>query len=389
MNTRSTACLSGLALAAFAACATAAPASAPPPLEPETLKVETMPRHAHMAYTLDLSSMIDARLQVYDLDSKKVLGQRGTGYLPGITQSPDHRFTYVATSYFSRGSTGERTDVLEIHDNHTLQKVGEVVLPNKHGEQATSLFNTTVSADGKFVYVANLTPATSMTVVDVAARKVVNDIDTAACVLTYPSGPRQVTSLCESGKALTVTLDDAGKEVKREQSERFIDVERDPVFTHAARHGSEYVFVSFGGKVQTADFGASPARFSAPWPLLSAKDEKEGWLPGGMQPFAVHAASHRLFVAMHQGPKGVDAGSHKEGGAEIWVYDLNTHQRLARWPVLKQKLLPMLTMSVTQDEQPVVFGSAGIGLQAFDARTGKSVMATRDMRQIIPSTDTF
>ncbi len=380
MSPRTTACLSSLALAALAASALAAPPVPPPPLQPETLKVETMPpRTAHMAYTLDLSGLSDTRLAVYDLDRKKVLGQRGAGLMPGVAQSPDHRYTYVATSYFSRGTTGERTDVLEIHDNHTLQKVGEVVLPPRHGQQMPSLFNTTVSEDGGFLFVTNMTPAVSMTVVDLAARKVVNEIDTAACVLAYPSGPRRFTSLCESGKALTVTVDEAGKEMTREQSASFIDVEHDPVFTHAERYAGGYVFLTFNGKVQSADFSASPARFGTPWPLLSARDVKEGWLPGGLQPFAVHQASHRLYVAMHQGGEG----SHKEGGTEIWVYDLDSHQRLSRWPVVRQKLLPMLTVSVTQDDNPLVFGSAGIGLQAFDARTGKQVLATRDMRQVI------
>ncbi|WP_181184425.1 MULTISPECIES: amine dehydrogenase large subunit [Cupriavidus] len=390
MKRLTTAGFSGVALAAFAATALATPASAPPPLQPETLKVETMPpRTAHMAYTFDISSLGDGRLAVYDLDRKKVLGQRGAGLMPGIAQSPDHRFTYVATTYFSRGSTGDRTDVLEIHDNRTLQKVGEVVLPAKHGQQVTSLFNTTVSEEGAFVFVTNMTPATSMTIVDVAARKVVNEIDTAACVLAYPSGPRSFTSLCESGKALTVTLDEAGKEVKREQSDRFIDVEHDPVFTHAEHYGSGYVFVSFGGEVKTADFSASPARFGAPWQLLSKLDAKQGWLPGGLQPFAVHKASHRLYVAMHQDTAGANGGSHKEGGTEIWVFDLNTHRRLARWPVVKAKLLPMLTLSVTQDDEPILFGSTGIGLQAFDPRTGKSVLATSNMRQSIVTTFPF
>ena len=32
---------------------------------------------------------------------------------------------------------------------------------------------------------------------------------------------------------------------------------------------------------------------------------------------------------MHQGGEG----THKDGGTEIWVFDIATHQRLARWPM--------------------------------------------------------
>ena len=73
-------------------------------------------------------------------------------------------------------------------------------------------YNTTLSADGSRLYVSNITPSTSVTVIDTATKKVLGEIDTDACVLAYPSGNDRFTSLCESGKALTVKLDAAGKE---------------------------------------------------------------------------------------------------------------------------------------------------------------------------------
>lgn len=371
MPSRMRACLTGLGLAAAAV---ANAATAPPPLAPETLKVEAMPAPGdHWIYLLDLEPTIDARLGVFDLDKQKLIGQRGAGMMPGVAQSTDRRFTYAATTYFSRGSTGERTDVLEITDNQTLLKTGEVVLPPKHAQQIPSQFNTTVSDDGGFAFVTNVTPATSVTVVDLAGRKVASEVDTAACVLAYPSGPLRFTSLCESGKALTVTVGKDGKETHREQSERFIDVENDPVFTHAQRWGNGYLFLSFGGKVTPADFSASPARFDAPWPLVSPQEVAEGWRPGGQQPFAVHRSSGRLYVAMHKGGDG----SHKEGGTEIWVFDLKSHARIARWPVTAAKLLPVLALTVTQDPNPVLVGATGIGLQSFDASTGKLLLSDR------------
>lgn len=312
---------------------------------------------------------VDTRLMVYDIDKKKLIAQQGAGFMPGVARSADHRFTYVATSYFSRGTTGDRTDALEITDNQSFKKVGEVILPPKHAQQVPSLFNTTASDDGAFAYVTNITPATSVSVVNLDTRKLAGEIDTAACVLTYPSGKYRFASLCQSGKALTVTLNKEGKEVAREQSAAFIDVENDPVFTHAERWGEGYLFLTFSGKVTPADFSVSPARFDAPWQLVSPQEAAEGWRPGGLQPFAVSQATGRLYVAMHQGGEG----SHKEPGSEIWVYDVKSHARVARWKLTAAKLMPMLTLSVSAGASPMVYGSTFHGVQALDAATGKLV----------------
>ncbi|MFC4341077.1 amine dehydrogenase large subunit [Cupriavidus numazuensis] len=342
------------------------------PLQPETLTVRPMPpRGDHAIYALEMDNPLDTRVVVYDIDKKKLIAQKGAGFMPGVARSGDYRYTYVATSYFSRGTTGERTDVLEITDNASFRKVGEVVLPSKHAQQVPSLFNTTVSDDGGFAYVTNITPATSVTVVDLNGRKVAGEVDTAACVLTYPAGKNRFASLCQSGKALIVSLDKDGKETTREQSAPFIDVENDPVFTHAARWGDGYLFLTFSGKVTPADFSVSPARFDAPWQIVTPQDAKQGWRPGGLQPFAASEKAGRLYVAMHQGGEG----SHKEPATEIWVFDMASHARVARWKLTGAKLLPMLTLSVSEGDRPLVFGSTYHGVQAFDAMTGQLVHA--------------
>src|SRR5207248_6367570 len=46
----------------------------------------------------------------------------------------------------------------------------------------------------------------SFGVLDPAHGKVLGEIDTAGCVLVIPSGPHRVSSICESGRLLTVTL---------------------------------------------------------------------------------------------------------------------------------------------------------------------------------------
>jgi methylamine dehydrogenase heavy chain len=206
-------------------------------------------------------------------------------------------------------------------------------------------------------------------VVDPRSMKLLSEIDMAACVLAYPSGPNKFTSLCESGKALTITLDAAGKETRRVASDPFIDVEHDPVFTNASAYQGGYLFTSFNGKVRSADFRGDNAVFGTPWSLLTDAERAAGWRPGGMQQTAVQQKLHRLYVAMHQGAEG----SHKDPASEIWVFDLNTKQRIARWNLAQQKIDPLvIAIQVSDDEHPLFYAlTLKADLVVMDAQTGK------------------
>src|SRR5438477_554636 len=206
--------------------------AAPPPLPAEHLTVERLPpRSPHWVYVFDeaFDNEIDARVHLFDGDSYRRLGQIDAGFTPSVNLSPDGATTVVATSYFARGSRGARTDVVEFNDSTTLANTGEIVLPPKRVESAPSLFNVAYSADGHFLYVAYVTPAASFGVLDPAHGQVLGEIDTAGCVLVIPSGPNRVSSICESGRLLTVTLDREGKETSRGMSAPFFDPDRDPV----------------------------------------------------------------------------------------------------------------------------------------------------------------
>ncbi|AQH01073.1 amine dehydrogenase [Burkholderia sp. KK1] len=339
--------------------------------KPEELTVAKLPPYnPHRVFVADVSfaSMTDARVHVFDGDTKRFVGEIDGGFAPGFAISPDHKTSYVATTYFARGGHGARTDVVEIIDNTTLDVTGEIVIPAKHGQAVPTPYNTILSEDGSRLYVSNITPSTSVTVIDTAAKKVVSEIDTDACVLAYPSGNDRFSALCESGKALTVRLDAAGKEASRKLSDAFIDVDRDPAFVNAVRDGNKYLFVTFNGNARTADFSGDAPVFGASWSLLSDQERKAGWRPGGLQQTALHVASHRLYVAMH---KGVD-GSHKEPGTEVWVYDTESKKRVARWDLAKQKIDPLLAIQVSTDDKPLFYGLTPTSdLVVLDAMTGK------------------
>src|SRR5882762_2460470 len=191
--------------------------AAPPPLPAEHLSVQQLPpKSPHWVYVYDeaFDNEIDARVHLFDGDSYRRLGQIDAGFLPSVSLSPDGTTTAVATTYFARGSRGARTDVVEFTDNATLTTTGEIVLPSKRAQTAPTIFNIAYSADGHFLYAAYVTPAASFGVLDPARRTVLGEIDTAGCVLVIPWGPNRVSSLCESGRLLTVTLDAQGHEAE-------------------------------------------------------------------------------------------------------------------------------------------------------------------------------
>ncbi len=344
--------------------------AAPPPLPVEHLSVERLPpRSPHWVYVYDevFDNEIDARVYLYDGDSHRRLGQIGAGFYTSLNLSPDGATTAVAATYFARGSRGARTDVVEFTDNTTLAVTHEIVLPAKRAMAGPGLFNLAYSADGHFLYAAYMTPAASFGVLDPAAGKVLGEIDTAGCVLVIPSGRYRVSSLCESGRLLSVTLDPQGHETARAMSEPFFNADADPVFVQGIPTSRGYVFLSFLGEVHDIDFSAEQPTFAAPWSLVGAA-EKGHWRPGAYQVGAIHKELGRLYVPMHAGGEG----THKDGGTEIWVYDLATHRRLARWPLKAQGLSRVICLQVSQDSAPILFAATETAeLAVFDALTGR------------------
>jgi methylamine dehydrogenase heavy chain len=363
----------GLAAAlclSFGALAAAASPAPPPPLPAEHLTVERLPpKSPHWVYVYDdaFANEIDARVHLFDGDSYRRLGQIDAGFNPNVNLSPDGATTVVATTYWARGAHGQRTDVVEFIDNATLSPTREIVLPPKRLVATPTPFNIAYSSDQRFLYAAYATPATSFGVLDPAQGKVLGEIDTAGCILAIPWGKYRVSAICESGRLLTVTLDSEGREASRAMSAQFFDADRDPVFVQGIRTASGFAFLSFLGEVHEVDFSGAQPAFAPPWSLLGA-GEKGRWRPGGYQVGALHRSLGRLYVPMHPGGEG----SHKDGGTEIWVFDMASHRRLARWPVRSGGLGPVIAVEVSQDGAPLLFAasdSADVGV--LDALSGR------------------
>lgn len=359
--------------------ALAAGAAVPPPLPPEHLGLAKLgPASPHWVWVFDESNNneTDMRLYLYDGDAHRQLGQIDTGFWPGVAMSPDGRTTAVATTYFSRGSHGTRTDVLELTDNSTLMITGEIVLPSRHA-QTLPLHNIAYSGDGRLVYVTNLSPATSYSVVDLSTKAVVGEVDTDGCVLVLPSGPRRVSSLCENGRLLTVTLDETGHEASRKVSAPFFNVDKDPIFIQGEPTANGILFLSFLGDVYGVDLSGAEPAFAPVWSTMTAA-ERGKWRPGGAQVVALHRKSGRLYLQVHKGGDG----THKVTGDEVWVYDTASHKRLARWPIDVKAHGGVQAVKVSQDDKPLLFLlTEASDLLVLDAMTGRSLHAEPKLGQ--------
>lgn len=333
-------CLAGTArllLAASAATALAAPPApkaVPPELPPETLTTKaTVADHGARVYVADvaISHISDGRLRVYDARNGALLGMVSTAYAGNFALSAQRDQLYVATTHLSRSTRGERTDVLEVHDTNTLAFQYEVVLPPKRAQALNYRGLVRPTANGRFVLVQNATPATSITVVDLANRKVAAEVPTPGCwgVLPAASHGSRFAMLCGDGTVATVTLDDAGQPVDRQVTAKLFDADADAWFHHAEQVGDRYWFLSFQGTVTTLDVGGAAAKVVGTQALPSAAEKKAGWRPGGYQNFAVDPSGRWLVAGVHPGGK---EGSHKLPAAKLWVHDLQANRRVASLP---------------------------------------------------------
>jgi methylamine dehydrogenase heavy chain len=288
-------------------------------------RVETLP--AAGAHWVVVSDFVLQRQAFLDLDAGRFLGMVSTGYSAPEAAYPRTRPEfYLPETYYARGTRGERTDVVTVYDLATLAPVAEVVLPPKRAINTLATANLALSDDDRFLAVFNMTPATSLSIVDVERRAFTAEIATPGCSLAYAAGPRTFHMLCADGALLTVVLAADGGSATLARSAPFFDPEADPVTEKSARSGMRRLFVSFEGNVHAVDFASGAPRFEPTWSLVDDAERAEGWRVGGAQHLALHAASGRLYALMHEG----GADSHKDPGSELWVFDLDERRRLQR-----------------------------------------------------------
>jgi methylamine dehydrogenase heavy chain len=267
---------------------------------------------------------------LFDADSGDVLGMIDSP-LTLTPQAPiiasDRSEIYSVDIAYARGLRGDRTDFLTIYDLETLSYKDEIVFPTQAATANTSIgYSSRIGR--RFFGVFNQFPATSISILDLDARRFVEEIGVAGCSGIYALDDLRFATLCGDGTVTVIELTSEGRKANLVRSEKFFDTLEDPVFTAAGRIGSRWVFVSFHGNVYDVDFSEAKPTAAPAWSLLGEGDAQSTspWRPGGLQLVALHAASERLFVVMHEG----GPGTHKDAGPEIWSFDLTSQKRIDR-----------------------------------------------------------
>ncbi len=353
--------------------------SYPQPLPVETmLNVATLPPvyPDSWIYVHDLNpvSLIDGRAAIVDVavDNRAYIGQVPMAYLGSILPASVRPEIYVAETFHSRLSRGERTDAITIWDKGSLEPKGEIVLPGaKRGLIAAGLKNAFQFTNGeKWGLVFNFTPATSVTVVDLEGRRILSEIDLPGCSLVYPTGERGFATLCADGAMTSIALGPDGEPASTDTSKPFNDIDADPLFMGPAHVGDSAWLATFNGRIRGVDLSGAVAQDLGAFELPRTKTPQGEWRPSGGQVIAADRAG-RLYILMN--PAGKE-GSHKDGGTEVWIADPGQKRRVGR--IVLASLA--VSIEVTAQDQPLLAAVRPDGtLDVYDANSG-------ELRRTIP-----
>lgn len=355
------------------ACLSATAAAAEPAANVVTLP---QPTPAHWIWVNDFvfPHMVSGKALLVDGDAGRFVGELDTGFgSMRVVPSLDGRVIYSPETYFSRGTRGERTDVISLYDPAHLSFISEIQIPAKRSSNLPMMANAQLTDDGRFLLVYNFNPGQSITVVDTQSRKFVGEIESSGCALIYPTGNRSFFSICADGALLNTVLDDTGKAKSSDRTDPVFDVDKDPVTEKAVRVGDTWYFVSFSGVMYPVQAQAGSLKLQPTWSLLSAEEKSAKWRPGGLQQLAVHTGLNRLYSIMHQG----DLYTHKDPGREVWVYDLAKRARIQKISMQRDAG----SIQVSRDAKPLMFSifiESNV-LDIYDATSGKFLRSVADI----------
>lgn len=360
------------------------PAAAELPVEP-TPAVRSLPAEypESFVYLVDPNffGMESGKVVIADVGSQAdhhrgAIGAAQFGLFAAAKSRPE---LYVVDTFYSRGHRGERTDVLTIYDKASLAPIGEVVLPGaKRAQVLTEAGTFQLSADERFAYVFNFTPAASVTVVDLEKRRVVGDIDIPGCTHAFTLRSGGFASLCGNGSIASTKLDGAGKMIGQAMSAPFTDIDNDPMFTRPAIIDGVAYFPTYNGKIRPIDLNGDEAVVGEAWAIeQAATPEKrlfglmkgkapEKRLPSGWQ-LATRDDAGRLYLLMR---KTGSIDDHDSGGDEVWVLDPKSHSVINRMKLRGDSQI----IEVTSGDDPyLVAVNLDMSIDVFKANSGEFV----------------
>lgn len=333
------------------------------PIE-DTGRIEMLPAQYPSSYIfahdMNFYSILDGSINIIDVaaDTLEYKAMINAAQMASFAQSKSRNELYVAETYYSRGTHGDRTDVITVYDAQTLNVEAEIILPGrKRGLSVIQKGSFQLIDNERLAVIWNFTPASSALIVDLEKREVLTEVPTPGCNLFFPLAGQAFGSLCGDGSVASFSLN--GTEIVQTSSEPFNDIENDPLFMKSAQIGSTRYFPTFQGSVRPINVGGEEAIALESWSLVTDAERALNWRPSGWQIVASQEDGN-LFVLMQEDGK---EGSHKSGGSQVWVFDVESQKKV------KEIKLPNggLSIEVTDGESGyLVVTNLSMGLDVFD-----------------------
>ena len=176
----------------------------PLPIEPTGI-VETLPARYperwFLVHDASFFAMSDGKVYVIDAAAEglgeQVKGTFNMALMGNMFQSAERSEFYAMETFHERGTRGKRTDVLTIWDQSTLSPKGEVVWPKPIRFMGMPQHYAMLTLnDNRWLAVANFSPATSVTLVDLDKQEIISEIPTPGCVFTYIGNALKIYVCC-------------------------------------------------------------------------------------------------------------------------------------------------------------------------------------------------
>jgi methylamine dehydrogenase heavy chain len=370
------------------ASAMCAQAATPPPLPIEPTGIieslpTTYPPSWFLVHDAAFFHMGDGKVYIIDTAAatlaEQVKGTFNVSLIGNIIQSAKRSEIYATETFHSRGSRGDRLDVLTVFDQATLAPKGEVILPTGKRYMGMPVRATLLLMDNdRWLAVANFSPATSVTLIDLDTRKIIGEIPTPGCVYVYPTGTRGFSSLCADGRFLSTQLAADGSLASQSRTDSFFNSDTSPIFERPAVIGDRAYFPSIAGLVYPVDLSGPVAKVGEPWNLVPEAERAQNWAPAGIGLIDKDDQGH-FYIIMHPDAK---EGSYQGGGPEVWVFDAAAKKRVQRIALQSWGL----SLAVSRGVDPVlmVVNPTDMSLEMYKAGSGEFIRIITDFGQETP-----
>lgn len=319
----------------------------------------------------NIPAITDGRAYLFDRQGQ-MLGQLSTGMWFNSLIMADKRNEIITTeTYFSQGTRGERTDYVVIYDPITLSPKRQIVIPSKRMNAVRSNNLAVLTQDQKHLLVVNYTPAQSISIVDLERGEFIHELETPGCSVIYPAGNRDFYSICGNGSFMHIRIDENGKPILIQRTEKLFDAVGDFLTISASQIGQHWYFLSRKNNVYDFKMDSRGVKKMTSWSLVTNDEREDGWQIAGMHHTSTHQKSGKLYVLMQQG----EVNNFEDPGSHVWVYDVKTGKKVQS---IKLKSLA-LSINVDQSNKPRIYAMSmatplpflfEVWIYLFDGREG-------------------